>query len=83
MIGRDPIVPMNLLLNTTVKYVVTEKNILSLEDLLPSCSVTGLPPHLGGVACALGPQQWTNNSTDLLDMKYVIHLLSVGASIKR
>ena len=32
-------------------------------------SVAGLPPHLGGVACALGPQQWTNNSTGLLDIK--------------
>ena len=28
----------------------------------------GLPPHLGGVAHALGPQWWTNNSTDLFDM---------------
>ena len=45
--------------------------------------IAGLPPSLGGVACALGPQQWTNNSTDLLDMKYIIHLLSVVASIKR
>ena len=31
--------------------------------------VVGLPAHLGGVAHALGPWQWTNNSTDLLDMK--------------
>ena len=39
-------------------------------------SVAGLPPHSGGVAHALGPWWWTNNSTDLLDMKYIIHLLS-------
>ena len=45
-------------------------------------AVTGLPPHSGGVACALGPWGWTNNSTDLLDIKYIIHLLSVVASIK-
>ena len=32
-------------------------------------TVVGLPPHLGGVAHALGPGQWTNNSTGLLDMK--------------
>ena len=31
--------------------------------------VAGLPPHVGGVVHALGPQQWTNNSTDLLDVK--------------
>ena len=31
--------------------------------------VVGLPPHLGGVAHALGPQWWTNNSTDLLGIK--------------
>ena len=31
--------------------------------------VAGLPPCLGGVACALGPQQWTNNPTGLLGMK--------------
>ena len=30
--------------------------------------IAGLPPHLGGVAHTLGPQWWTNNSTDLLDM---------------
>ena len=34
-------------------------------DFLFNASVTGLPPHLGGVAHALGPWQWTNNSTDL------------------
>ena len=31
--------------------------------------VMGLPPPLGGVAHALGPWQWTNNSTGLLDIK--------------
>ena len=31
--------------------------------------VAGLPPHSGGVAHALGPWQWTNNSTDLLGIK--------------
>ena len=33
--------------------------------------VTGLPLHLGGVACAIGSRQWKNNSTNLLWMKYV------------
>ena len=51
--------------------------------LLKFIYVTGLPPHLGGVTHALGPWQWTNNSTDLLDLKYIIHLLSAVASIKR
>ena len=32
-------------------------------------AVMGLPPHSGGVACALGPQWWTNNSTDWLDIR--------------
>ena len=33
--------------------------------------VVGWPLCLGGVAHALGPWQWTNNSTNLLWMKYV------------
>ena len=31
--------------------------------------VAGLPPRSGGVARALGPRRWTNNSTGLLDIK--------------
>ena len=34
-----------------------------------SIFVAGLPPRSGGVARALGPRRWTNNSTGLLDMK--------------
>ena len=32
-------------------------------------AVMGLPPHSGWVDCALGTQQWTNNSTDWLDIR--------------
>ena len=33
MFGRDPIVPLNLLLIPTVRYLGTNENILSLEAL--------------------------------------------------
>ena len=33
MFGRDPIVPLNLLLTPTVRYLGTDENILSLEAL--------------------------------------------------
>ena len=46
-------------------------------------SLVGLPLHLGGVACALGPWWWTNNSTDLFDMKWMVHLLPAVASNRK
>ena len=33
MFGKDPIVPLNLLLSPTVRYLKTNDNILSLEAL--------------------------------------------------
>ena len=42
---------------------------LIMDHLYPEHNVVGLPAHSGGVAHALGPWWWTNNSTGLLDIK--------------
>ena len=39
------------------------------QHWVPELGCCGFTTHLGGVDCALGPQQWTNNSTGLLDIK--------------
>ena len=49
--------------------------LLELVALNLNVNVAGLPLHSGGVAHALGPWWWTNNSTNLLWIKLLVNFI--------